>query len=367
MEDESKKILTVDELNEKLPDFHSTTTLFSGLFLPSTTIPKKLLQDIASDTVSLEKQLLAEKPLFTAKITKPYWKKGSNLRGYDEVDINIYSSVCLVSDRSVLEAIISATGDLFDDLSRLTLRQAFEVSPVNVSYDYLSLQDYNRLDSAIFSGDYDYYLVSFSRLFKFLNMTNTKKNRQTILSRIKRLSTMDIELKYSLKGEPAPKFDYKMSLVDRTYITFLVKDAIRNKKAITEDTRTHMILGVDRRYSLSLMQDGAISRERFVNSYYKLNGNYAFTDFAKYLDSHKREFLNGKVLKEMIEVYYSEKFYLPNVKYADMIKNTLGECLIKRELLETEFNLTIKSEYGQKGEVKHRLIYKSPNQQMNLV
>jgi hypothetical protein len=342
-------------VSELLSERPATTTLIDCIFLPGR-VPRDLVTRIAKDEKELEQQLLAQKPLLTTRQEKPYWKKGANKREFDAVRLDVYSAVCLADDRHLLEGVVSV-GGMFVDLSGLTLRQAIELSQLNVSLDYLPFQHKNILDTKIFSGVYEYFVVDFASLFLFLDLRNVKPNKKTVLQRLTRLSQMLLVLDYEKDGKTLPHYHTRMKLVDSNYIPLLVTDSVKNKSSIKADTITHMIVGVHKTFTASLLQEGAISRKRFLKVYPQLNGKHSITDFCKYLDSHSRKYVHGKYLLDLVEDYYSKKARVSRQHSSRYINNTVNEVIEKREVLLQDFRLLLQEQKKNNGKQDMMFIY----------
>ena len=347
--------ISADVMSEEYGNIPATTTLMDCIFLPGR-VPKDLLSRIASDSDSLEKQLLAENPLLSAHQSKPYWSKGANKREYDTVHLHVYSAVCLADDRHLLEGIISA-GGMFADLSDLTLRQAIELAKLEVAYDKLPQQYLNLLDTRMFNGMYDYFHINFGNLFKFLNLKNQKANKNNVLTRLMRLSQMLLVLEYEKEGKALPQFESRIRLVEGNYIPLLVPGSVKNKGAIRDDTITDLIVGVHKTFTASLLHEGAISRTRFLNVYPNLTGKHALTDFAKFLDQHKREYVHGKFLRQLVRDYYDNKVRISKQHITRHVNNTISEVIEKKDVLIKEFSLALKEAVGPNGKPDHVFVY----------
>ncbi|MCP4802464.1 MAG: hypothetical protein GY891_06340 [Bacteroidetes bacterium] len=342
-------------VNEAFGTRPSTTTLMDCIFLPGR-IPRDLVAKISGDQVKLEQQLLAQKPLLSSSLSKPYWKKGANKREFDTVRIDVYSSVCLADDRHLLEGIVSV-GGMYVDLSGLTLRQAIELAQIKVQVDRLSHQYQNLLDTKMFSGVYDYFLCDFTTLFEFLNLKNQKANKTTVMTRLQRLSQMLLVLDYEKDGKALSHYHTRMKLVDNNYIPLLVLDGIKNKASIKSDTITHLIIGVHKTFTASLRQEGAISRKRFLKVYPQLTGKHAVTDFCKYIDAHKREYVHGKYLSQLIKDYYENKVRVSKQHFTRHINNTMAEVLLKKDILLRDFRLLLQEKIRDDGKNDIILLY----------
>ncbi|ATF09861.1 hypothetical protein [Candidatus Enterovibrio altilux] len=342
-------------INDAFGNRPSTTTLMDCIFLPGR-IPRDFVARISGNKTELEQQLLAQKPLLSTSLSKPYWKKGINKREFDAVRIDVYSTVCLADDRHLLEGIVSI-GGMYVDLSGLTLRQAIELAQINVELNRLSHQYHNLLDTKMFSGVYDYFLYDFITLFEFLNLKNQKTNKNTVITRLQRLSQMLLVLNYEKDGATLPHYHIRMKLVDSNYIPLLVLDGIKNKNSIKTDTITHLIVGVHKTFTASLRQEGAISRKRFLKVYPQLIGKHAVTDFCKYIDAHKREYIHGQYLSQLIKAYYTNKVRVSKQHLSRHINNTMAEVILKKDVLLRDFRLLLQEQVRDNGKQDILLLY----------
>ncbi len=146
--------------------------------------------------------------------------------------------------------------------------------------------------------------------------------------RLQRLSQMLLVLDYEKNGQKLPQYHTRMRLVDSNYIPMLILDGIKNKNAVKADTITHLIIGVHKTFTASLKQEGAISRGRFLKVYPQLSGKHAVTDFCKYIDAHKREYIHGKYLSQIVKNYYENKVRISKRHLSRYVSNTTTEVII---------------------------------------
>lgn len=351
------KFYRSEEVVQIMNDKPSTTTMIDTIFIPSKRIPKELLKRVSSKEESLEQILSATKPIIVNSINQPYWKKGKDKRIFDSIDLEVYSAVCLAEDRHLLEAICSI-GGLYPDLSGLTLRQAISAakkSAINIETSFLPARFIKKLDNKIFSGFFEYFLIDFNALFKFLDMRNTKSAKAKVLERLRRLSQMLLLIRYYREGKELTNLCDQMKLVDSNVIPLLVMDKIKCKKSAKEDTITHLIVGVDRTFTASLTKEGSITRERLLSVYPFLNGPGNLIDFCKFLDQHKREYVHGKQLSEVVKMYYQRKAYLP--KSNTNVWDTIQAIINKKDIIYDKFSLLFKELERDASKKDYMVIY----------
>lgn len=354
---EKKTINDLDYIDAAfLADYQSTkyvaSTLFDKLFIPSKTIPKELIKRIAEDRELLEQQLLANEPLIKTTVEQPYWSKGQSQRDFDEVSIEVYGSICLADDRHLLDIII-AHGSMINNADHYTLRQAGELCNLKVNWE--NYPDQSEIDEKL-SNKGCYFHVTFKKLFEASNLTNVKPNRESVLKRLHRLSMMQLFLRFHKQGQEVPNRSAKVSIVGRDFHALQDPTQIRNKKSITANTVTDLIVNVSSFYVKTLDNDGQISRKRFLNNYTSLNGKNGVVDFLKYIDSHKRSFIHDKYLSELVEDYYSGKMSLFGMNKNFKIKQTINILSTMQDELIQHFNLVLKKEIRMKKE-DWRLLY----------
>jgi hypothetical protein len=343
MEDSAidEEFLPAEVVNTFLGDYNATTTLIDTIFIPSKRIPKDLLDQFTSNPEKLNEQLLANLPLLKSQVAQPYWSKGKNPRQFDSISIQVFGAVCLTEDRHCLESIVASSA-MYKDLSTKTLRQALKASNINFDLEFMNDQHRSQLDINLFTSLYDYYLVDFGTLCPVLGIGNVKANKIKIMERLRRLSIMELVIQPEKDNVPISKLRRKFNLVDnRAIIPLLCLDSVKAKSQVTSETFTHVIVGVDRNFTKTLENEGAISRNRFLDVYPGLNGKNQVTDFMKYLDTHEIKFLHGKYLKTLVEAYLERKARITQKYPTTQVNATIAEVVTMREVLLTKFGLLL--------------------------
>lgn len=319
------------------------STMFDSVFIPSKRIPKSMLKDIVSHD-NLEQHLLANLPLQQTKITQPYWSKGRNPRAFDSVICEVYGSICLADDRHLLDTII-AHGSMINNAHTYTLRQFAELAKLEVTWG--NLPDQSMIDAPLKNHGV-YFHIPFSTVCKATGLKNTKSNRDTMCQRLRRLSIMQLILNFEKDGARLNNRMTKISLVDKDFQCLLVPSRVKNKKSITEDTVTDLLVNVSSHYLKTLKEDGQISRKRFLNEYRHLNGPHSLVDFFKFIDRHKREYIHQKLLSVVVSDYYKSKMSMFGMNLRYKISNTMELVVNKQDELQECYNFVLKREMDTK-------------------
>jgi hypothetical protein len=342
---------SADELDyidsEFLADVQSeqlvASTMFDSVFIPSKRIPKSMIDNIISHD-NLEQHLLANLPLQQTKITQPYWSKGQNQRPFDSIICEVYGSICLADDRHLLDSII-AHGSMLNNAQNYTLCQFAELAKLDVVWENLPDQSHIR---APLKNHGMYFHIPFSVVCKAIGLKNTKSNRETICQRLHRLSIMQLILNFEKNGERLHNRMTKISLVDKDFYCLLVPSRVKNKKSITPDTVTDLLVNVSSHYLKTLKEDGQISRKRFLNEYKHLNGPHSLVDFFKFIDRHKRHYIHQKLLSVIVADYYKSKMSMFGMNIRYKISNTMELVVNKQEELHESYNFVLKRETDPK-------------------
>jgi len=338
-----------DFLAENDGSSYVASTMLSRIFVPSQKVPREILQRYR-DEESVQKQLLAEEPIADVRISPPYWSKGANRREFDTLHVEIFGAICLTGDRHCLDCIIAHGGLIHNSGEKqLTLRQAAELCGLDV--DWSRYNDQSRIDKPLLNSGV-YFHVQVSTLLKAMGLTAAKKNRQALIPRIKRLALMHLMLSFEKEGLKIPNRSRMLTLIDKDYHLLLNRNLIRNPAGLSDDTFTDLIICVNDFYISSLREDGQISRERFLNDYPYLVGPGQFEDFAKYLDSHTRNYLHGKFLSDLIYTYYNEKIETYGMNIYEKVSLMIEQSLLKKSELITHFELILQPDVNQKKRIK---------------
>ncbi|MCO4320001.1 hypothetical protein [Aliidiomarina quisquiliarum] len=338
-----------DFLAENDGSSYVASTMLSRIFVPSQKVPKEILQRYR-DEESVQRQLLAQEPIADIRISPPYWSKGANKREFDTLYVEIFGAICLTGDRHCLDCIIAHGGLIHNPTDRqLTLRQAAELCGLDV--DWSRYNDQSRIDKPLLNSGV-YFHVQVSTLLKAMGLAPVKKNRQALLPKLQRLALMHLLLSFESEGIKIPNRGRILTLVDKEYHLLLNKNLIRNQNSLSDDTFTDLIICVNDFYISSLSEDGQISRERFLNEYPYLIGQGQFEDFAKYLDSHTRNYLHGKFLSDLIYSYYNEKIDTYGMNIYEKVALMIEQSLVKKSELLTHFELLLKPDLNPKKRIK---------------
>lgn len=314
-----------------------SSSMLEKIFIPSRNVPKALIDKIVSSPEHVQRVLLAQEPLYTTYIDKPYWK--SNERPYDRIHVDIFGAVCLARDRTLLDNIV-AFGNVVTNANQYTLRQVVEgLQLEGVNWEYFTPAD--QIDKPLLNRGI-YFHVPFSTLTAAMDVTNSKKNREQMLTQLHRLSVMHLTLTPSQAGEPIGSQAVNFSLIDKSIFTILDESKVRNKKDIKPDTSTDLIVNVSSYYLKTLKDDGHISRKRMQEHYPTLAGPNNIEDFYKSIDSHKRAFINGKYLSDVVHMYFNNKMSWFGINVSYKKKVMYKQMVQDRNKLLKSFNLILK-------------------------
>ncbi len=345
-------------LAEVRPEKFVASTMFDSIFVPSKRLPRSMVESVR-ESDNLEDLLLANAPLQQARIERPYWTKGKNIREFDSVICEIYGSMCLADDRHLLDTII-AHGGMVNNASKYTLRQFAELAGIEV--DWTVFPDQGSIDTALKNHGI-YFHVTFNDVCNAMGLKNTKVNRANLLKRLHRLSVMQLILNFEKNGLRLENKARKITLVDRDFYALLVRSGIRNKKSITSETVTDILVNVSSYYVKTLEGDGQISRDRFLNEYQHLNGPHSIVDFFKYIDKHKRSYIHGKYLSQLVYDYYGNKMTMFDMNVNHKISTLVNLMLERQDVLKDCYNLILKKETDSrylKGNKEDWLLYYIP-------
>lgn len=314
------------------------STMFSRIFVPAQKVPREILHKYRDDE-SIQRQLLAEEAIASISIQQPFWSKGTNKREFDTVNVDVFGAICLTGDRHCLDSIIAHGGLIYSEPDQpLTLRQAAEACQLDV--DWSRYSDQSEIDKPLLNQGV-YFHIQVAPLLKAMGLTSGKANRLSLLSRLKRLSLMTLELSFESEGKRIPHRAKRFSLIDKNYHLLLNRNVIRNHAGISDDTFTDLIISVSNFYVSSLREDGQISRERFLNDYPHLLGRGGLEDLFKYFDSHTRRYIHGKFLGDLIAAYYREKIDTYGVNLFEKTSLLMNQVVDRQHKLKKHFQFVL--------------------------
>ena len=344
-------------LTEVKGDTAVSSSMFERIFLPSARIPKEIIDRVVSSPEAVRKMMLADEPLYQTVIEKPYWKSQEEERGFSRIDVDIFGSVCLADDRHLLDCII-AHGSLINDAHKYTLRQIASYPMLNMTdivWDYVGNQD--AIDQRLLNRGV-YFHVAFDDLCRSMGVRNQKKTRKNMIKRLQRLSIMHLRLIPVYRGEQVTAKSVPVQFVDREFWTLCDAAKVRNNQHNSE-TETDLIVNISDYYYRSLEKDGVISRKRLKNHYIHLTGKNNIEDLYKYLDTHKRQFLNNKMLSKMIMDYLDNKMSLFGINRFHKHEALFKQLVENRIALAEHFNIIL-LEVGD----DFKMIYEEDNQRV---
>lgn len=312
-----------------------SSSMFDKIFIMGNRVPKELITNITSSPEKAEQYLLATTPLYQTVIEKPYWNEKS--RGFNSINVDIYGAVCLADDRHLLDVII-AHGNMINDASKYTLRQVAEgVGLKEVIWDHVPQDAIDRklVNRGIF------FHIPFNDICHGMKLVPQKQNRAKIIERLRRLSLMQLSLTPVLNGQPIHEKAAYISLIDKEFYTLLDKSKIRNH-TYNEETQTDLIVSISEYYMKSLNHEGMISRKRLKNHYVELVGKTSIEDFYKFLDSHKRTFIHGKLLSNLLDMYFDNKMTTFGINRRHKKKQLFDQIVEDKQKLLDHFNFILR-------------------------
>jgi hypothetical protein len=318
-------------------DQNVSSSMLDTVFVLGNRVPKNILEKM-KDHDTAEKVITQMIPLTETTITKPYWDEGSSLH------IGVYNSICLAKDRELLDFII-AYGSLMNDPEKYTLRQVVELGWKITNVDWEAYHSQKKIDEPL-NNKGNYYYIPVSTLFKAMNIKPSKFAREDLKNRFKRLKSMRLDLTPSIDGKIQRHLMNEFNIIDKDIHYLLDKDKIRNKN-YNLDTYTDIIINIDDFYLSSLEDNGVLSRARIQNHYVYLHGSNDIIDFYKYLDSHKRSWINGKFLSKIIIKYYDNKISTFSLNRAYKLKQLYDQVVKEEAKLYKHFNFYLNLSPGE--------------------
>ncbi|WP_076415091.1 hypothetical protein [Shewanella sp. UCD-KL12] len=291
-----------DDIIEYSGQKNVSSRVFNPFFCINKRVPKCLMDKIKSQDVDdLEKIIFGESPLLSKKIELAYWDKSETI-DFDEMRVDLYGSVGLADDRSVLDGIIAKGDQIVTKGKTIRLGDVFEFLDIDVSDIYTKQQ----LSKPLLNRG-TYYHITTSDLFKHLNMELQTKNRKMIRTRIDRLSKMLFRITKFREGIELPNPENRQFIYPEEQYFILDKNKLKNKNNFTADTYTNILVCVNDDYVKDLDSDGFLTRTRLLQVYHDFNSINGLPDFLKYLDSNKRSFIHTKKLSWLIDRYLGSK------------------------------------------------------------
>lgn len=324
-----------DFLTEVKGEEYVSSSMFDKIFIMGNRVPKELISSIAASPEKIEQMMLASTPLYQTQIKKPYWKDKRD--GFDSINVDIYGAVCLADDRHLLDVII-AHGNMINDASKYTLRQVAEaVGLKEVLWDRVPQDAIDRqlVNRGVF------FHISFNDICKGMKLLPQKQNRFKIIERLRRLSLMHLSLTPMVDGHAMHEKTTALSLIDREFYTLCDVSKIRNG-VFTDETQTDLIVSISEYYMRSLTNEGMISRKRLKSHYIELVGKNSIEDVYKFLDSHKRNYIHGKSLSNLLDQYFDNKMTTFGINRRHKKKQLFDQFVADKQKLLDHFNFILK-------------------------
>ena len=324
------------ELLSELPDDRISPRMVGGFFLPHARVPKKFIEKIRSlSDVELEGLLLGSVPLMAKRFSKKQMVGGYKLP-YDETSLELYGSIGISGDRTVLDA-ITGVGSMLE-MRDVTL---FDVTGsirdgMDVDFGAMGLNPNMRM-----SNDAQWYHVRVNELLAHIGLTNSSPNKNTLKQKLDRISKMVFLQKFFTGGKKLPNDRNFRIFVDNGVIYLCDLKELDNKGGRSVDTFTDILVGISPEYGLENERDGFLSRSR-LHSVYPILNKTKIIDFLKWLDSNARDFYNNKYLSWAIDRYFDSNADALAGSNMTELKGFLFKNIVKEsELLSNHFNLKL--------------------------
>lgn len=345
-----RHIISNTFLSEQMGDEHTSSTMLNKAFIPMDRVPAQIAQKLASSPEAAQQMLQAESAIYSFSIMKPYWKgQGAAERGFDKLFVEVYGALLLAPDANILDNII-AHGNMITNASNYTLRQilsAQQMGITNPRFDLIANQ--RSLDKQLLNRG-AYFHLPINTLLKALNLAVGKKNRDKVLSSIRRMSIAQLSVSPELEDTRRPGMNF--SLIDTEFFLVCDENKVRNKKTIKPDTFTDIIVNISEYYLDSLRKDGQIDRNRLRSSYGNLVGNENLEDFLKYIDSHKREYIHNKYVKQCILNYLNDKATLLTINKSSKVSRIYAAVIDRETEIYRHFSFRLFREGGDDKNIK---------------
>ncbi|MGR5368490.1 hypothetical protein [Photobacterium damselae] len=324
------------DLVSELPDERISPRMVGGFFLPHARVPKKFIEMIRSfSDVEIEGLLTGSIPLMAKRFSKKQIAGGYKLP-YDETSLELYGSIGISGDRTVLDA-VTGVGSMLE-MRDVTL---FDVvssvrGGMDVDFDAMGLNPNMNM-----SNEAQWYHVRVNELLAHMGLTNSSPNKNTLKDRLDRISKMVFLQKFFISGKKLPNDRNFRIFVDNGVIYLCDLKELDNKKGKAVDTFTDILVGISPEYSLENERDGFLSRSR-LHSVYPILNKTKIIDFLKWLDSNTRDFYNNKYLSWAIDRYYDSNADAMVGSNMTKLKGELFKNVVKEaDLLSNHFNLQL--------------------------
>ncbi|MBU2896112.1 hypothetical protein [Vibrio hepatarius] len=282
-------------LLENLPDETVSPRTISPFFLPSKRVPKRYIDRIRSfSDEEIEKLFHGELPLLV-KRQKVSWETNKKLP-YDEYQQELYGSVAIEDDQTVLDAIIGM-GGMLEIGAGVSLLDVTSSLGLNVNFDEDVLEPTQTL-----SHEVSWYHMEVSKLIRHIGIENSTPNKQTIRGRLERISKMVFLQRFYRSGVELSNVRQFRIVADNGVIYLCDEDKLKSKRNRSASTYTDIIVGITSSYRKENEDNGFLSRDRLHKVYPTLNRS-KIMPFLKWLDSNKRKFYHQKYLTWAIKRY----------------------------------------------------------------
>ena len=326
----------IKELVSEMPDERVSPRMVGGFFLPHRLVPKKYIDRFKSfSDDEIEGLLTGTIPLMSKRFNRKNIAGGKKLQ-YDETVLELFGSIGIAGDRTVLDA-ITGVGSMLE-MRDVTL---FDVTSsirdgMNVDFEAMGLNPNRKMNN-----DVQWYHVKVNELLGHIGLTNSSPNKDTLKDRLDRMSKMVFVQKFFVGGQKILNDRNFRIFIDNGVIYLCDTKELNNKAARAAKTYTDILVGISADYSLENDRDGFLSRSR-LHSVYPILNKTKIIDFLKWLDSNTRDFYNNKFLSWCIDRYFcSNEEALIGANMSKLKKDLFHNIVREAELLDSHFNLQL--------------------------
>lgn len=343
----------MDWLVKHVPE-RVVSTLFDSLFLDGNS-SKTIAKELRTNESVLD--AISGGALYGTTISKPWFKE----LPFSSIAAYVHGSVVNQIDRHLLDCIIAVghmlpaqilnngeLGYVIDYYGKYLNKQ----QPGSFSFDY----DLNPLTTRaafskkVFSEQYIYYCVEVDELFPLIPYTISMTTKRTFKERLDALGLTEFRLKF-LDDAGDQITVAKMKLIEPVFYPFnnMAKYS-RQKTQLTEDSYSHVIVGIASGYIKSLYQHSTLTRTVF-KQVAGITGKCNLQDFVKWLYPNKRSYIAHKSMKSFIKQYYEDKAHQGRTYITTKVNRTFNQMIDPsvKPLVENALGGVLEVQFNEKN------------------
>ncbi len=333
-----------------------TSRIFNSFFGITKSIPKPLLDILTEhNETAIEELIFGERPLMSETVSHPFWKDSKEY-DFDTIEIQLFGSLGLISDRYVLDAIIAIGNQLNTKVNPVKLEDLVNYLDMDIKGQYSDTE----LEKTLLNRG-TYYHIPVAKLFSHLRLKLQTKSRNLMKARIERLSKMLFVLKKFRGGVELPKSEKRNFIYPEEVYFILDHNKLKNKNNYTVDTYTDILVCVNEKYVDDLDSSmGFLSRQRLIDTYPKYNSVTGLSDFLRFIDQNKRTFIHTKKLSWLIDKYFESKNQksMMGLNISHVKRQLTTRFIDETTNIEKDFNFTIRLLVEQNSKkVDYQLFY----------